>query len=94
MERRFLISGPLFSGHNKAPSRAFTGRTVPAPAREGGPDLLLDGVPEHLVLFRDMLAVVDHFERYAVVVENVALGRIAAALIDGGTLSVGFVAEV
>lgn len=94
MERRFFSSGPLFSGHNKAPSRALMGRTVPAPARAGGLDLLLDGVLEHLVLFRDMLTVIDYLERGTAVVENVALERIAAALIDSGTFAIGFVAEV
>lgn len=70
------------------------GRTVPAPARAGGLDLLLDGIPEHLVLLGNMLAVINHLERCVVIVEDVALGCIAAALVDGGTFAIGFVVEV
>ena len=94
MERRLFSSGPLFSGHKKAPSWALTGGAVPAPAGPGRFDLLLDGILEYLVLLRDVPAVVDFFERCASVVEDVALGRVAAALIDGGALPVGFIVEI
>lgn len=94
MKWRLFYPGPLFSGHKKAPSWALMAGAVPAPAGPGRFDPLLDGVLEYLVLFRDVLAVVNFFEWYAAVVEDVALDGITAALIDGGTLAVGFIVEV
>ena len=94
MEWRLFSPGPLFSGHKKAPSWALTGGAVPAPAGSGSFDFLLDGILEYLVLLGDVPAVIDLFERCTAVIEDVTLGRVATALIDGGALSVGFIVEI
>ncbi len=67
--------------------------TVPAPVGAGAFKFPLNRILKYLVLTWDVLAVIDLSERRAIV-EDVALGRIAAALVDGGTFTIGFIVEV
>lgn len=59
----------------------------------GHSDLLLDGVLEHLVLLRDVLAVIDLLKRVGPG-QHIPAGSEGAALIDGGGLAVGFKVKI
>ena len=66
--------------------------TVPAPVGTGTFKFPLNRILEYLVLPWDVLTVID-FPEWGAIVEDVALGCIAAALIDSGTLTIGFISR-
>ena len=92
MEGLFNGCHPL-SGAKKAPSWALGAGGVPALHRTGHCNFLLDGILKHLILFRDVLPVIDFLEGIGPR-EHIALGREGAALVDGGVLPVGFIIEI